>query len=152
MDDSTRWLRALSGRGGLVGLIVSVTLTGCGSTSKTATTDTSTAPQIPPAYVDALGVHVPLTAAQFARIARDVATSRREAARAPDLFSPVLDIELSWRPGDRVGSVRVQYTYKCSAADMGYEEVELSTDGRERVVQPTTLSTDPNAGQLCATK
>jgi hypothetical protein len=103
---------------------------------------------IPAAYLDQVGVHVPLTLAQVQRLQHNLSQIESDAKGDPADFAPIASVEFDYRPGDPLGSIRVTYTFACTGADMGYEEVELLASGRERIVQPTTGASD-QTGQLC---
>jgi hypothetical protein len=129
---------------------VAATATGCGTPHRTVTITAES--KVPVGYLPwdgRAGVNLALSLPQLARLERDIAFNRRNATTDPDLFAPVASVNLTWEVGDRLGTVRVHFVFACSGADWGYEDISIDAQGRERVLIPTTGSTDQNSDTLC---
>jgi hypothetical protein len=93
---------------------------------------------VPEGYLDALGVHVPLSRQQF------VAAQRLTTDRS------VADVEYWWQKGDPVGSIRLSLTYYCWSDLAGLSTWRILASGRERLVTATGPIDDSTGDTMCA--
>jgi hypothetical protein len=135
-------------RSASVAIVMAILTAGCGNTrTVTVTTTVNPVPKSGLAYVDPLGVHLPVSLAQLHTINRFITSSDRMARGAPDVAAPVASVEVTHRWDQRPGWIRVIYHFYCTAADDGYEVDVLSPQGISNLVE-TAPSIDTTTGDV----